>query len=156
MLNLKNDFSPTKNNIIFDQNININTSCIKPDELLLGYCNINVDNIIIIDYRYFKVIRKFNCIENDDVIEHMITIFEKVLETQENFTVYICLKTLTIGDIDKYYSTIGKISEIFKHKFPDKMQECFVYNAPFIFSQFIKIVSVFSDKKTMSKLKIVK
>jgi len=63
---------------------------------------------------------------------------------------------LTISDIDQYYSIIREISEIFKMKFPDKLEECFIYNAPFIFTQFIKIVSVFADKKTMNKMKLVK
>jgi hypothetical protein len=125
-------------------------------ELLLAYCNLNDENNIILDYKYFKLIRKLNRIENYTIIDHMISIFQKALEKKEVFTIHFCLKTLTISDIDQYYSIIREISEIFKIKFPDKLEECFIYNAPFIFTQFIKIVSVFADKKTMNKLKLVK
>jgi hypothetical protein len=138
--------------VFLSENIKSNIS---KNELLLAYCHLRENNNIILDYKYFKLIRKLNCMENRTIIEHMITIFQKALEKNEIFNIHFCLKTLTISDIDQYYSIIREMSEIFKMKFPDKLEECFIYNAPFIFTQFIKIVSVFADKKTMNKMKLV-
>jgi hypothetical protein len=48
------------------------------------------------------------------------------------------------------------MSEVLKTTFPDKLNVCYVYNAPFIFSKVISIVGAFVDKKTQQKIKLIK
>jgi hypothetical protein len=66
------------------------------------------------------------------------------------------MKNLTIVDVDKHKEYIAYISEIFKDKYPDKLAKCYVYNAPFIFTQIFNIISVFIDKDTQKKIELVK
>ena len=65
------------------------------------------------------------------------------------------MKTLSLRDIDKYYGFICKISQIMKSDFQDKMEKCYIYNASFVFSQLIKLISKFIDKKTQDKIQLV-
>ena len=43
-----------------------------------------------------------------------------------------------------------------KDKYPEKLAKCYVYNAPFIFTQIFNIVSMFIDKETQKKIELVK
>ena len=65
------------------------------------------------------------------------------------------MKTLSLRDIERYYTFICRISQIMKTDFEDKMEKCYIYNAPFVFSQLIKLISKFIDKKTQDKIQLV-
>jgi hypothetical protein len=160
MLNSHNKCSIIKNNFISDENfvskkytgLQINKTL---SELLLGFCHSNEDNEILLDCRYFKLIYTLNCIDCDSIIQHVINVIRNTLEKRELFIIHVCLKSLSLTDIDKYYKFICKISEVLKSTFPDKLDKCFIYKAPFIFSQLFSIISVFVDKKTMAKIELV-
>jgi hypothetical protein len=66
------------------------------------------------------------------------------------------MKNLTIVEIDKHKEYIKFISEFLKDKYPEKLAKCYVYNAPFIFTQIFNIVSMFIDKETQKKIELVK
>ena len=80
---------------------------------------------------------------------------EDILKTHNQFIVHIFMKSLTISEIDKHKTFIYKLSDTLKQKFPDKLDTCFVYRAPFIFSHIYNIISIFIDKKTQKKIKVV-
>ena len=126
------------------------------NDLLLGFCNINEDNDIILNYSYLKIIKQLiQTLDNNFIINHVVEMIELVLTKNVYFTVHVSLKSLTISDIEKYYSFISNISETLKKKFPDKLEKCFIYNAPFIFSQIFNIISSFVDKQTIIKIQLV-
>jgi hypothetical protein len=160
MLNSHNKCSIIKNNFISDENfiskkytgLKINKTL---NEILLAFCNSNNENEIILDYRYFKVLSNLNCIHYDSIIQHVVDVIHATIEKKELFIIHVCLKSLSLTDIDKYYHFICKISEILKTTFPDKLDKCFIYKAPFIFSQVFTIVSAFVDKKTLAKIELV-
>lgn len=160
MLNSNNKCSIIKNNFISDENfiskkytgLQISKTL---NEILLAFCNSNDENEIILDYRYFKILSNLNCVHYDSIIQHVIDVIRTTLEKKDNFIIHVCLKSLSLTDIDKYYQFICKISEILKTTFPDKLEKCFIYKAPFIFSQVFTIISVFVDKKTLTKIELV-
>ena len=47
------------------------------------------------------------------------------------------------------------ITNLLNEEFPDKLIKCYIYNAPFIFSQIITLVSKFIDKKTQNKIELI-
>ena len=79
----------------------------------------------------------------------------KSLNVNKQFVVHVCMKSLNLIDIEKNYSFIHKMSEILKTLFPDKLEKCFIYNAPIVFSQLFNMLSVFIDKKTLEKIQII-
>lgn len=123
------------------------------DDILSNLCNIK-DNKIIIDYTYFKY---FATKETYNIILTLITNnIDFILKTYPMFTVYINMKALTVIEIDKHKTFIQNISCFLKEKYPNKMAKCYVYNAPFVFSQVLNIVYLFVDKETQSKIEIIK
>jgi len=112
------------------------------------------NNNIILDCRYFTFIASP---ENYDLlIEYITSIIKNVLEKNYLFSFHVNLQSLKLIHIEKHYSFITKISQTLKDTFPDKLDTCYIYNAPFIFSNIFNIISVFIDKKTQQKIKLVK
>ena len=116
--------------------------------------NIN-DNNIIFDYKYFKNI--VSNIKFDEILENFLTgfIVQKIKIVLVDFpvcNVHINLQGLTLLDIDKYSNFIGRFSTFMKITFPDKLDKCILYNAPYIFSKIYNLLSYFIDKKTQEKI----
>ena len=160
MLNSHSNCSNIKDRFLLDENFKPKKSTLQQtnkilSELLLGFCHSNEDNEILLDCRYFKLIYTLNCIDGDSIIQHVINVIRTTLEKRELFIIHVCLKSLSLTDMDKYYKFICKISEVLKSTFPDKLDKCFIYKAPFIFSQLFSIISAFVDKKTMAKIELV-
>jgi hypothetical protein len=113
-----------------------------------------VNNQILLDYRYFKFI---SAPENYELLLFYITsVINDVLLTHNNFIFHVNMDTLTLLHIEKHYSFIKKIAEVLKTTFPDKLEICYIYNAPFIFSKLFSVISAFIDKKTQQKIRLVK
>jgi len=123
------------------------------NDVLSKLCfSIDADNILL-DYRYFKFIA---CAENYELlISYIVSVIKNILKTQETFVFHVNLDTLTLLHVEKYFGFIKKISEVLKVTFPDKLSTCYIYNAPFIFSKIISILSAVVDKKTQQKIKLV-
>jgi hypothetical protein len=63
---------------------------------------------------------------------------------------------LTLVEIDKHKNFIQYLSTFLKDKYPQKMEKCYIFNAPFVFSQLFHIISMFIDKETQSKIVVFK
>lgn len=121
--------------------------------LLNKICSINNDEISI-DYRYFK---PFASIATYDlIINYIISTIDSVLSTYNTFTVRVCMKTLSVIDAEKHNKFIYNISKLFKERYTDKLNQCFIYNAPFIFARVYDIIRPFIDKPTQNKIIMVK
>jgi len=121
-------------------------------EILSSFCNVNSNNDIIMDYRYFKILTQLKGIDKDYIIQYVINLIQDVLSKKETFTIHICLQTLSLTDLERYYNFIVTFSDHFKKTFSDRLDKCFFYKAPFIFSQLLSILSKVFDKKTMAKM----
>jgi hypothetical protein len=121
-------------------------------DILNKLCYIK-DNSIVLDYIYFKY---FAHIDTYDIILYFITSnIDHILSNYTKFIVHVNLTNLTLIDIDKHKSFIQNISKYLKDTYPQKLEKCNVYNAPFVFSQFFRLVSLFIDKDTQRKIQLV-
>jgi len=119
------------------------------DEILGKLCS-EKNDYIVIEYPYFKFIAT---VETYDTIVSLIcSHIEKILKKHNSFSVYLNLKMLSLVDIDKHKNFIQYLSTFLKDKYPQKMDKCYIYNAPFVFSQLFHIISMFIDKETQSKI----
>jgi hypothetical protein len=123
------------------------------NDILEGLCSIKENNIIL-NYIYFKYIAKDETYSY--ILNYITNNIDKVLVTNNEFIVHVNMKNLTIVDVDKHKEYIAYISDILKDKYPDKLAKCYVYNAPFIFTQIFNIVGMFIDKETQKKIELVK
>ena len=53
------------------------------------------------------------------------------------------------------YSNINNFLKNRSQCFKNKLTKCYIYNAPFVFSQILNIVSLFIDKETQTKIQLV-
>jgi hypothetical protein len=125
------------------------------EDFLKKTCFVYRENHIMINYSYLKWIMKNGVYNNEFLIEYIMNVLKTLLLRYDNFILHINSNHLTIMDIDKYYIFIKNISLIMKETFPNKLDKCYVYNAPFIFSKLFSILSVFIDKLTLQKISIV-
>jgi hypothetical protein len=109
---------------------------------------------IILDYRYFKFIASVDNYEF--IICYIVSVIQCVLNKHETFILHVNLDSLSLLHIEKHFGFIKRMSEVLKTTFPDKLNICNVYNAPFIFSKVISIIGAFVDKKTQKKMKLMK
>jgi hypothetical protein len=120
---------------------------------ILGKLCREKNDYIVIEYPYFKFIAT---VETYDTIVSLIcSHIEKILKNKETFSVYLNLKMLTLVDIDKHKNFIQYLSTFLKDKYPQKMDKCYIYNAPFVFSQLFHIISMFIDKETQGKIVVL-
>jgi hypothetical protein len=122
-------------------------------ELFLEKFCIVKEKSVYIDYYIFKYFA--NAANYNTITLFVVNCLKRVLEKHEIFTIHLSLKSLTLKELDKHYSYIANVCTIFKNEFPDKLDSCFIYNAPFVFTQIISIISVFVDKKTQKKIQLV-
>jgi hypothetical protein len=109
---------------------------------------------IILDYRYFKFIASSENYEF--IICYIVSAVQCTLNKHETFILHVNLESLSLLHIEKHFGFIKRMSEVLKMTFPDKLNICYVYNAPFIFSKIISIIGAFVDKKTQQKIKLIK
>ena len=117
-----------------------------------GLCNIQ-NNSVIIDYKYFKICAGKDTY--DTLLNYLIMKIDSVLNNKSTFCTYINLKNLTVLEIDKHGQFIQYLSTILKDKYPNKLEKCYIYNAPFVFAKIYNIVSMFIDKDTQQKIQLI-
>lgn len=124
----------------------------KYDEIFDGLC-FTKDNCVIMNYPYFK---HFAVNDTYDVIlQFIISKIENVLENNDTFVVHVNAIHLSLTDVDKHRNFILKMSQILSERFPYKLHKCYIYEAPFIFSQVFNLVSKFIDKDTQKKIHVI-
>lgn len=124
----------------------------KYDEIFSGLCCIK-DNSIVMHYPYFK---HFAMNDTYDIIlQFIVSNIESVLKNSETFSVHVNANNLSISDVDKHKTFILKMSQTLNDKFPYKLHKCYIYDAPFIFSQVFSILGKFIDKDTQRKIHVV-
>lgn len=122
------------------------------DEIFEGLCT-NKETSIIMNYQYFKYFAMNDTY--DIILQFIISKIESILKESDTFTVHVNANNLSIADIDKHRNFILKISQVLSERFPCKLHKCYIYDAPFIFSQIFNIISKFIDKETQRKIHVI-
>lgn len=107
-------------------------------------CNYH-DNNIHIDSRYCKLLIKHN-IDLKLIQDYICNIVEKVLLTHSKYEIHANLESLSIFDFDKYKTFIHDMTNVFRMKFTNCLEKCYLYNTSIIF----KLIHGFF-KRVMSK-----
>jgi len=84
----------------------------------------------------------------------LVFIVDHILKKQGSFIVHVYIENLTILEVDKNKDFINYMSNTLKERFPDKLEICYIHDAPFIFKQIYALLSLIIDKKTLTKIKI--
>lgn len=123
------------------------------DDIISGFCSIKNDSIIL-DYACFK------CFAGNETYQTILNIItghiDSILKENDTFVVHVNMKHLTMSDVDKHKKFICILSNQFKERYPCKLNKCYIYNAPSVFSQIYKMISCFIDKETQKKIHLHK
>ena len=110
-------------------------------------------NNVILDYRFFRL---FGCTNSYDIIiQYVVSQLLSVVESFKTFRFHVNMDGLMVTHIEKHGDFIQKIATVLKSTFPDKLDMCYIYNAPFMFSTLFGFVSIFIDRPTLLKIKLV-
>ena len=121
-------------------------------DIYKGLCNVS-NNSITMEYLYFK---HFATKETYSIIQCMLTSnIDAILLNHDNFIFHVNMKHFTISEFDKHKEFIQYVSKLLKDNYPNKLYKCYVYNAPFFFSQVLSIISLFVDKETITKIEVI-
>ena len=121
-------------------------------DIYKGLCHVT-NNSIAMEYIYFK---HFATKDTYPIIQAILTNnIDAILLNNDNFIFHVNMKNLTISEINKHRDFIQHISKLLKDNYPNKLYKCYVYNAPFIFSQVLNIISLFVDKETITKIEVI-
>lgn len=142
---------PTNNITNINQSINLKLNESKLQELLHNFCSIKLNNEIIINYKYFKIINTF--IDKNNILNYLIFIVENVLKNYSTFIVHVNIEKLTLLEIEKNRDFVQNMSNVLKDKFPDKLEQCLIHEGSFIFKQIYNLLALFIDKPTLKKIK---
>lgn len=133
---------------------NLNNEALKIAELLHNFCYISSnENDITLNFKSLKLINKQ--LSNDFLLEHLIKNIDLVLTKYNVFRFHINVKSISILDVDKNKEFIHKASIVLKEKYPYRLDTCYIYDAPSMFSNIFKLIFAFVDKETQKKIKIV-
>ena len=123
------------------------------EDLVENICHTE-GNQLIIDHRYFKHIA--SPVSYQTITTKIVNGIDEILASHPKFIAHICIKSLTVSDVEKHMAYIKALSITLKERYQDKMEKCSVYKAPFIFAQIYGIVSCLIDKDTQAKISLVK
>jgi len=122
------------------------------NDILNSLCKVDA-NSMYLDYIYFKY---FATKETYGILtNYIMSHINNILLAYHAFTVHVNMKTLTVLEIDKHMTFIQSISTLLKESYSNKMNKCYVYNATFVFSKVLKLVSLFIDPETQQKIELV-
>jgi hypothetical protein len=124
------------------------------EEILNNLCFVNETNSIVLNYLYFKYIATKETYKY--IMDFIINVIDKCLIHKSSFSVFVNMKGMKLIDIDKHRHFIQNMSTLLKDRYPNKLEKCFIHNAPIIFTQLYSVICLFIDKETQTKIVLVK
>jgi hypothetical protein len=91
-----------------------------------------------------------------NITTHIYTLLKNTATTYKTVVVHVYLKTINLSDLDKHKTFVIDMIKKCNDELPDILEICYMYKAPFVFSQIYSVISVFIDKDTKQKIHIVK
>jgi len=125
-----------------------------PFSNILSHLCFHRENEIVLDYRCFQYV--YSIQTEEVIIQHIMNTMNHLLKSESTLLFHVNMSSITLLHLEKYSSFIRKLSELLKATFPDTLDTCFIYNAPFIFSSLFQLMSMIMDKKTLVKIKLIR
>lgn len=122
------------------------------DYILNNLCYINGQTLVL-DYDYFQHFAKFD--NYDMIINDIIEKIDIILSIHKTFFVYGNLNNLSVFEVFKHLYYIEKLSKILVDKYPNRLNKCYLCNAPGIFTLLLSIIKPFIDTGTDEKIILI-
>lgn len=111
--------------------------------------------VLIVNARFYN-----STMNEENIFKKLIDIFTQALNISEKLyqkkqiIVLSNMERITFNNINS--SFLKKMVKILQDTYPERLYKCYIQKPPFIFNYIYKIIRPFLDKRTTSKIKIVK
>ena len=115
--------------------------------------NIPNTNIIFMDYPLFKLYANPTNFQN--IIDHILSLTNSVIQTHGNYETYVNLNSFTISAAERYKHLIEMLcKECIKSdtRFSFFLTKMYIYNSPNMIESIAKLLNVFIDPRVKSKI----
>jgi hypothetical protein len=111
------------------------------------------ENTVFFDYLYFKSFANKNTYS---IILQMVTSsYDTILSKYPMFNLQINVNGITFSDIHLHRKFILFIAKHLKQRYPQKLNQCFIFNAPKSFVRIYRLISLFVDLDTLKKIHVL-
>ena len=111
-------------------------------------------NNVYINFEEFKA--KPEPKDYDEITREIVDSMSEALKENSLFIVHFDMNTMTLSDLEHYMKFFMKLAKILQALFPNKLQTCYIYNAPsFIKASYHVFFKLFMDSVTRKKIILV-
>lgn len=123
--------------------------------LFHNFCHNSNENNILIDSRYFKMLVKNN-IPIELIQDYLCNVVDKVLVSNTNYIIHANLESISVFDFNKYQTFILNITSIFRSRFVNKLNYCYLYNTSILLKILHSFFKKFMTKEDLNSINFVK
>jgi hypothetical protein len=126
---------------------------IQLNEILEHFCY-NENDVMLLNFYCMKWLGK---IDKQIIINVIRNNMQSILNKgYKKVMIHVCLKSLSVSQMDIFYSFFKEASTIFKQEFPDRLEKCYLYHCSSVFSSLYKMISHFLEKETLQRIEVYK
>jgi hypothetical protein len=123
------------------------------NEVINLFCS-NDRNVMYINFYCIKWLKN---VDKNIIINIIRSHLQAVIDRgYEKVTIHVCLKSLSISQIDTYYSLFKDASTLFKKEFPERLEKCYLYHCSSIFTYIYRLISHLLEKDTLERVEVYK
>jgi hypothetical protein len=123
------------------------------NEIISLFCY-NEKDVMLINFYCIKWLKN---IEKQMIINIIRNTILGIIENgYQKLTIHVCLKSLSVSQIDTYYSLFKDASIIFKKEFPERLEKCYLYHCSSIFRYVYKLISTMLERETLERVEVYK
>ena len=111
------------------------------------------NDTIVIDYLYFKYITGQTTYTI--ITELLLSVIDTIVKQHNTFYVYVNMRSCSLSDIDKHKTYMTSLVQILRDRYTDKLEQCYITNASFVFTSIYNFLCLIIDKKTQQKIQLV-
>jgi hypothetical protein len=110
-------------------------------------------NTLVIDYLYFKHIAGQSTYSI--ITDILIQTVDCILKQHDTFFVYVNMRSCSLTDVDKHKAYMTSLVQTLRDRYADKLEQCYITNASFVFTSLYNFLCMIIDKKTQQKIQLV-
>jgi hypothetical protein len=108
---------------------------------------------VIFDYNIFK--EEGKQIKSSNVIDFFVIQIKRCLQQNQKFTMHIFIRKMYIIEIDENKNFYIAMVKRLRKEFDNKLDKCYIHNAPHFFSCLIDILKPFLNSRILSRIEII-
>jgi CRAL/TRIO domain len=116
------------------------------------FCIVKEDTVFL-DYLYFKSFANKNTYSI--ILQIVTSSYDAILSKYPMFNLQVNINGITFSDIHIHHKFILFITKQLKERYPQKLNQCFIFNAPKSFVRIYRLISMFVESDTLKKIHIL-